>query len=160
MTKKMGQRGPKPKNPGLAVVKAITGSRKRKRGAAGGSAGQPAMPRWLDARAKREWNTLVAALAQVKRIAPEDGPALALLCTAYSRVQKASNGLKRKELTYTLPWGMEVSQPLIGVLESGSKQMLDLLKQFGMTPLARQSFGENASNNLTLKELLLNGSDD
>ena len=119
----MAKRGPKP-GPKAAMADPLTGP--------------PAKPDWLDPEASAEWDRLIAILAERRVISRADGTALALLCSTYSAWRSAAAALaKDGPAVETSTGGFKPSSELQAVDRHG-KQLVALLREFGLTPASRQ----------------------
>lgn len=100
-------------------------------------AGSPEKPPWLDPEASRAWDELEALLAERRVLSRCDGPALAVLCSTWSGWRKAAEALARDgAATRTIAGGTKPSAELQAVDRLG-KQLLGLLREFGLSPASR-----------------------
>jgi P27 family predicted phage terminase small subunit len=62
--------------------------------------GLPDAPEWLSPEARAQWDRLVPELANLDRVSPLDGPALARYCDAWSRWVELAKFLREKGEMY------------------------------------------------------------
>lgn len=96
--------------------------------------GGPAMPDYLDERARAEWERMVALLDRMGILSASHGPALGLYCQAYSRLVNAEEKLRTQGETVPTKLGGLQSNPYVRIARESSRQMQSLLVEFGMTP--------------------------
>lgn len=100
----------------------------------------PAIPKHLDAGARREWNLIVPELEKLGLIAKVDRAALAIYCVAFSRWEKAELMLKKlgeDGLIETTPNKHKQMSVWLQISNRAQEQIKSSLSDFGMSPSAR-----------------------
>lgn len=106
--------------------------------------------------AKEEWERISEQLYNMRILTSADRSALAAYCQAYGRWAKAERALsrmtKQDEVNYGLliktTNGNAVQNPLVGIANKASADMVRYAAEFGMTPSARSRIDvEKASKN-------------
>jgi P27 family predicted phage terminase small subunit len=139
----MGLRGPAPKPTSLRILEGNRGHRPLNEREPTPLAGAPAMPRHLDAEARKEWRRLVPLLLSMKVLSEGDGIALALLCQAYSTMVAAQKMMQKagkknqSALLMRAPSGYTMQSPLLSIINAQVEIVHRQLQQFGLTPASR-----------------------
>lgn len=97
----------------------------------------PDPPNFLDEIALTEWKRIAPSLYESGLLSRFDVTAFSGYCQAYSRHIQAEIALKGQDLILKGASGAMVKNPLISVSRMASDQMLQLAKQFGLTPASR-----------------------
>ncbi|MCC6147416.1 MAG: phage terminase small subunit P27 family [Anaerolineaceae bacterium] len=135
----MGRRGPAPKPTVLKKLAGNPGRRALNDQEAKPDTTMPRCPHHLNAVAQKEWRRVARRLHKAGLLTYVDMAALAVYCQAYGRwveaeVMLAGSG---SELVVETPNGYPMQNPLISIVNTTTKQMLDALAEFGMTPASR-----------------------
>ena len=111
----------------------------------------PPPPSWLDERAKRYWGKIVPWLAEYGITTRLDQVALALLVLSLAdmvmarEIVEAAAEKKGTKFIAETEKGNIIQHPAVGVANKAHARVLQLLKEFGMTPAARASLKVGAS---------------
>ena len=146
----MGKRGPQPKPQAL---KHLHGTHRPDRDSGLDNVldqRKPYCPAWLDGSAKAEWKRIATPLHDVGLLKYVDRAALAAYCTAYSRWEKAEKLIQKSGLLMKTQKGNIIQNPAVGTANVAMRQMMKILKEFGMTPSSRARLMVN--NDGELKE--------
>lgn len=107
-------------------------------------AGEPTMPKHLDAIARREWRRLVPILMTMRVLTEADGLALANLCTTYSQLVqaqrlmlKAATEERESALLMRTATGYIQQSPVLGIINGQMAALTVMLREFGLTPASR-----------------------
>lgn len=109
----------------------------------------PAMPKHLDAGARKEWKLIVPELEKLGLLAKVDRAALAMYCVAFSRWELAElklKGLGESGLVDTTPNAHKQMSVWLQISNRAQEQIKSSLGDFGMSPSAR------AKVNVTLQQ--------
>lgn len=98
-------------------------------------------PAHLSAAALTEWHRLVAQHPQIKTI---DSGVLCAYVTTLVRLQDAEAELARGALTIVTPSGFTRPNPLVKVVDSGSRALAKLAAELQLTPAARAKAAKKA----------------
>jgi P27 family predicted phage terminase small subunit len=98
---------------------------------------KPNCPAWLSKEAKSEWRRIANDLHDAGLLKYVDRAALAAYCEAYGRWQQAEKLVQEKGLLVKTKNGNVIQSPAVGVANVAMRDMLKLLKEFGMTPVSR-----------------------
>ena len=112
------------------------------------TAGAPACPDWLDARAKSAWANIVPELLAVGVLTVADGMALQQLCEAYADWKSACEIIAAEGILSTDSQGNSRKHPAAQVKADADKRVRAWLVEFGLTPAARAklSGGKSAAD--------------
>jgi P27 family predicted phage terminase small subunit len=97
----------------------------------------PDKPGWLDPVAAEAWDAMLALLLERRVLSRADGTAMALLCTTYAEWRRAAEGLVRDGPSVATSTGGFKPSPELQAVDRIGKQLLALLREFGMTPSSR-----------------------
>lgn len=137
----MGRRGPKTKPTILKILAGNPGKRPLPENEPHAKPGLPRCPNGMSAEGKRVWRALGKQLADCGIVTQTDGPAFELLVAAYLEWHEAA-----KKVAATGPIWLEQGQGKIPKFayspywvqsQRAQKQLLAILREFGMTPSAR-----------------------
>ena len=98
---------------------------------------KPNCPAWLSKEGKAEWRRIANELHQAGLLKLVDRAALAAYCEAFGRWQQAEKLVQEKGLLVKTKNGNVIQSPAVGVANVAMRDMLKLLKEFGMTPVSR-----------------------
>ena len=132
----MGRRGPQ-KTP-TAILK-LHGSRKaegRKNEPKPANA-IPRCPAWLTGEGRKEWRRICPQLKRMGVLTKIDRTALGAFCKAYSRWLKAERELEKIGELIKSPSGYSIQNPWLAISNKSMKQMLEIMREFGMSPASR-----------------------
>ncbi len=152
----MGKRGPAKKPSALEKLHGHPGKRKKNKQEPKPETGIPAVPRWLDGKAKYFFKEVGIVLDDMKVLTKADKKALELAADAYSeyrearafikehgqsyklRTKKGTIGIDDNGLPYIEPdeitWKIF---PQVRIASDAWRRCSDMLKQFGLTPSSR-----------------------
>lgn len=97
----------------------------------------PRCPSHLDAEAKREWRRIAKELHRLGILDGIDRHALAAFCKCWSLWVKAEQQLAGEDLVVMSDKGNLYQNPIVGVARQAMKDMVDMAREFGMTPASR-----------------------
>lgn len=97
----------------------------------------PRPPKTISPRAKEHWRPLARQLDEVGVLTCLDATALLLLCETYATWEEAGEELREHGLVITKPSGLSRQSPYLLIANRAQDQLLKLLTEFGMTPIAR-----------------------
>ncbi len=139
----MGLRGPAPKPTAIRMLEGNPGRRPFNEREPIALAGAPAMPRHLNADARREWRRLVPLLLTMRVLSESDGIALANLCQTYATLISAQRMMDKQikagasGLLIKTGTGYVQQSPLLGIINKQMTLLNTQLREFGMTPSSR-----------------------
>lgn len=118
---------------------------------------KPTCPTWLDKYAKGEWRRMANELHRAGLLKFVDRAALAGYCQAYSRWRKAEELVQQSGLLIKTTNGNVIQNPSVGIANRAMRDMLNISKEFGMTPSARSrlSVPDPGVKELTLADELM-----
>ena|SRR5215475_2418606 len=96
----------------------------------------PEPPEYLPELAREAWHFLAKELYRLNLLTIVDLHAFAAYCQAYARWRAAEDELKAEGLTMNGRFG-RVQNPLVGIAEHASRDMVRFGAEFGLTPSAR-----------------------
>lgn len=120
---------------------------------------KPTCPSWLPKEAKAEWRRIANALHDAGLLKGIDRAALAAYCNAWARWKQAELLVQEGGLLSETSNGNVIQAPAVGVANVAMRDMLKILKEFGMTPSSRSRLvydGDTTSPGQTLAEQLFN----
>lgn len=97
---------------------------------------EPLKPSWLDAEASQHWDYLVSMLLPKGLLTDLDGPALTIMCAAWSRGIRAEEKIQTN-LCIKVTGGGERVSGFIKIAKDSWASYYNYLEKFGMTPQAR-----------------------
>ncbi len=106
----------------------------------------PDPPSYVQGNALIEWRRMTKLLHSVKLIGNVDSVALAAYCITYARWLEAEEALKKSGLFVATKNGYVIPSPQYNVASQLIKQLIQILKEFGLTPASRSSI--DTSTNL------------
>jgi P27 family predicted phage terminase small subunit len=112
-------------------------SRERPKTAAQALDKAPRPPKHLPAAAQAEWRALMAMAVELGTITAADLRAFEMLCCTLATVSEAETAIRMQGLTLATENGGQKSHPAIKIMETGRAQAAALLRDFGLTPKAR-----------------------
>ena len=98
---------------------------------------KPTCPSWLDTKAKSEWRRMSKELYDAGLLKYIDRAALAAYCQAWGRWQAAEELVNEKGLLIKTTNGNIIQSPAVGIANVAMRDMMKVLKEFGMTPASR-----------------------
>lgn len=109
--------------------------------------GEPGLPDWLSAEAKREWRRIAPELARVGVLAKVDRAALAAYCQAWAELADAIRIVEREgriidvdvfnHKTGELTGSIKKVHPAYKLVKEGFARVKQFLGEFGLTPSSR-----------------------
>jgi P27 family predicted phage terminase small subunit len=108
--------------------------------------GRPACPKWLGTEARRVWKELLPHLEQMGLLSLADRLTLTRYCEAYATWTACRQFLHDHGTTYEVcnRWGKVIAikaYPQVGMEQKLSKLLLDMEREYGLTPAARARLG-------------------
>jgi len=97
----------------------------------------PKPPGYLSAAARREWRHTAPLLKANGLIAMQDRELFARWCTLVAKISAYEKQLELETPTVTAQSGYSMPNPLIGIINAASKQLVGLGDRFGLNPKAR-----------------------
>lgn len=95
----------------------------------------------MSVEAKKAWNSLTPLLVEAGAIAKVDQMALQALCESWAIYVKCQNDIDKKGILVTVTGRLgqksKAKNPAIQIRNEAWKQVYDMTKQFGMTPVSR-----------------------
>jgi len=110
-------------------------------------------PAHLDKVAKKEWKRLAPKLQSKKLVTEADIAAFGAYCSAYSAWVTAEKALQVRlsengnEITFETSKGYIMQIPEVGIANSARKHVVELAREFGLTPSARNGLAVIESEN-------------
>lgn len=102
---------------------------------------RPRKPAWMPDRAKRVWDRLVPILDEMGLLSTADAAAIERYCVSLVRWRECEDLIAREGMTYTIVTekGGEYTQqrPEVGIASKLATTLLQLEREFGLTPSAR-----------------------
>ena len=136
----LGKRGPAPKPSALKSLGPRKHSKQNKKEPKPETS-VPSCPNWLDRRAKWAFKELSKVLSDIHVLTVADRMALEILCDAYSEYREARQFIFDNGFTYTTITQagdkMVRPYPQVAISQNAWRRVSDMLKQFGLTPSAR-----------------------
>lgn len=119
---------------------------------------KPRCPAWLSKDAKAQWKKISKDLYEAGLLRNVDGDALAAYCNAYALWKEATLVVQEKGILIKGKKGIPYQNPALGVANIQSREMVKLLKEFGMTPVSRARLvpDKPEEKELTLAEQIFN----
>src|ERR1035437_5342154 len=109
---------------------------------------RPAMPKYLDKIARKEWKRLCPMLERMRVLTEADGIALTNLCVDCSILQQAQESLaKTGLLAKTAKTGMIHQSPLLNIIAVTTDRVTRGLREFGLTPASRTRLSISSAEN-------------
>ena len=142
----MGQRGPRPKPAPLKALAGNPGKRSTKTNSVDpGVLTDIKPPSFLPRVAKQEWKRVVMKLTQLNLISDLDVMALAAYCNAYATWLTAIKKIEKDKdgILVTSPNGYPMPSPYVKIQRDAQAEMMNWLREFGMTPAARTRFSSD-----------------
>ena len=135
-------RGRKPKPTALKKLQGNPGRRPLPKGEPHPEVKVPDCPEFLSASAKEEWARISKELEAVGLVTEVDRGALTAYCSAWAEVERAERELQKGGYEVTLiatVTGREYKKvsPWVKILKDARKQMIEALREFGMSPSSR-----------------------
>lgn len=135
----MGLRGPAPKP---TALKKLDGSEIRKPELTQQAKPErptraPAPPVWMSKAGKKQWRRIARPLLDCGLLTEIDLLALAMLCETYATYQDARLAIVQEGLLVAGGTGASKKNPAATVMETARKDLLTMMREFGMTPAAR-----------------------
>ncbi len=143
-------RGRKAKPTNLKLIQGNPGNRKIEEATPEPEVLHMPAPRYLDKIGADEWRRLMPVLFSWGLFTRLDMAAYAAYCMAYSRWRRANTAVKRS-LTYNTKGRngtMKRAIPEIAIAREASREMLQYMSEFGMTPSARVRLKGTAQGDL------------
>lgn len=97
----------------------------------------PDPPEHLSATARAHWMQIVTILTDVRVMTNLDVDALAVYCETYSFWVEATERVRHLGMVIKTDKGSIIQNPYLRIANSAQESMLQLLKEFGMTPASR-----------------------
>ena len=138
----MGRRGPLP-DPFSGRTQRGLNSLRGRRIIPFGAEGLPkaTMPADLSPAAKAVWKREAPGLEKRKLLDALSAPLFIMLCEQVATVQELNEVIRKDGFVITGRGGRQVAHPALSALRSSEKIVLQLLKEFGMTPASRARMG-------------------
>ncbi len=135
----MGRRGPRPKPTAELLQIGNKDALRRRQHEPRPEAGSPGKPSNLSEVAAIVWDHYALMLENVGILTIVDGIALQQLCECFSEWFKYDQAIRESGATYTTPSGMIRVRPEVRLRTEARRDLLRLLKEFGLTPASRPS---------------------
>lgn len=100
--------------------------------------GAPDCPAHLSDHARREWSRIVSTLDKLGTLSTADYSALELYAVTHERWTKALAVINERGMTFVSGNGYEQVRPEVAVAQKAEQQLINLLKQLGLTPASRE----------------------
>src|SRR2546423_1654624 len=130
-------RGPLPKPTAIKAAEGNPGKRRLNRSELVAHSEVPPCPRWLDARARKEFYKLLKELKKLRILRGIDQIQLANLCDAYSTLIAARSALEKlsaeTRLLIKTPNGAVQQNPLLSIVNSQKQIISRLAAEFGLS---------------------------
>ena len=97
----------------------------------------PPAPGFLSRRAKVEWRKLGRRLLDLGLLTQLDETLLAMFCVTWDRWREAIGEIAKSDAVIQGPTGIFKQSPWVGIANEASRQMLQQMNEFGMTPSSR-----------------------
>ena len=105
----------------------------------------PAAPEWLGDEEKTYWKRITEGLAAQGTIGAVDDVALCLFCSVIVEFRAADDDIKARGMTGETDSGYEYQRPCVNIRARAWSRLLQMCRQFGMTPSARASILKKAN---------------
>ncbi len=105
----------------------------------------PDPPDWLGVEERKHWRRITEQLAAQGTIGAVDGIAVAMLCSVIVEFQTADEDIRAKGMTAEADSGYEYQRPCVNIRARAWARLLQMCRQFGMTPSARASILKKAN---------------
>ena len=113
--------------------------------------GLPPCPTWLNAKAKKHWDTLGPKLVQAGLLAVVDGDVFGLHCDNMAVYETVMEKLVDIDSWVSkTPNGFEVQAAWLQIRNKVQEQIIRTAREFGLTPAARSSVKVNKQQQLDL----------
>ena len=99
--------------------------------------GEPTMPKGMSAGARRYWRSFVDMLIGIRVLTEADGQALKVLCVNLDECDDLQKSIKKTGWLIKNPSGAIHTNPLVAVEMQKRREVMNGLKEFGLTPSAR-----------------------
>jgi len=143
----MGKPGPTPKPTALKVLEGNPGKRPLpKNEPQPGDVTRIKPPSYLPPLAKKEWKVILPQLQALGLISDLDIYGLAAYCNAYATWVDALGEIKKHGSLVMSPNGYPMPSPWIKISRDALAEMMQWLKEFGMTPAARSRVSVEAGD--------------
>lgn len=110
-------------------------------------------PDWLDCAALAEWKRLEPLLRANALLTEADYAAFSLYCQAYSDYQRLTKLIREEGETVPDKFGSMKKHPALSAKAQAYSTLVEMLKQFGFSPNARQRISSSATNDTPSDEL-------
>lgn len=128
-------RGRKPLPPHLKIVKGT--ARKRGNSLPPLPPSRPEPPGFLCDCAKAEWARVAPQLYALRLLSEVDVAVLAAYCQSWATFKAASEAIEAAGLTVETTNGNVIQNPLLGIANKASRDMVRYAAEFGLTPTSR-----------------------
>jgi len=135
----MGERGPAAKPTALKKLQGNPGKRALGKGEPQPDNTKPRAPKWLTKEAKKMWDSLSSKLHACGLLTSIDGLALALLCENYATWRDAKDLVDVEGYFCRSDSGNLYQHPAVGAMNTAQKNLVGLMREFGLTPSSRGS---------------------
>ena len=133
----MGARGPQPKPTALAKLQGNPGKRPLPKNEPQPKRVLPRVPSHLSDEGKKEWRRISRKLYDLGVLTEVDLDALASYCEHWATWKQATAMMRQEGLVVETPNGYLQPSPWINIADKAFKNVLALLREFGMTPSSR-----------------------
>src|SRR5262245_32816507 len=142
----MQKRGPKPKPTRLKILQ---GSRSDRINGEEPQPipGRPDAPDDLTSLGKAKWDHLCDVLSRMGVLSLSDADALHLYCVAFERWMLARIEIRKYGLLVDSALGSQKANPAVAIATLSSREMLQILTEFGLTPSSRSGLRFRAGTN-------------
>jgi P27 family predicted phage terminase small subunit len=130
-------RGRKPKPTALKQLAGNPGKRALNVKEPVASEGAPECPAHITGEARKEWDRLVAELAEMKLLSKVDRAELALCCSAWGMYVKACKTLEKEGEVIVSDKGGMYQNPWVAIRNRSMEQVHKFYTEFGLTPSSR-----------------------
>jgi P27 family predicted phage terminase small subunit len=100
---------------------------------------RPRPPKWLSKAARKQWDRLAKDLHDCGLLTSIDQLALALLCENYSMWYDAKLLVEVEGFFCRSDNGNLYQHPAVGAMNTAQKNLISLMREFGMTPSSRST---------------------
>lgn len=97
----------------------------------------PRAPSFLNVEGRKFWKKVGSELIDCGLLTKIDLPAFGMLCHAYQNCLEIHGKLEESGLIYSTPSGIERPHPLWKIAKDEGRNLLNLAKEFGLTPSSR-----------------------
>ena len=133
----MSSRGPSPKPSAQEIFEGMPGKRGLNPHEPKPAGREPKIPKYLDAKGRKHWRELAPILSSMRVLTEADGQALGLLCQKMADHEDLVENLRKTGWLVKNPSGAVHPNPLAAQTAQTSREILLLLREFGLTPSAR-----------------------